>query len=295
MKVFADTIRMQEPFDAHVHLRDGAMLEAVARLTYRNFPGGALVMPNLATPITTPLFAREYKKRIRQVIGDDAYSLVMTGYLTEDMGPKTVIEGFESGDWQAMKFYPRGMTTNSHGGIGDIKKLVPIFEAMQEAGMPALFHGESPLWARGEKTDIYDREKAFFYEVAPWILETFPGLRVSFEHGSTRAFVSFMHKYGKKDRVVGTITAHHLLFDRNDFFAQGPDVHLHCYPVLKRAQDRDALRKLATAGHDFIFAGTDSAPHPTDAKEKACGCAGGVFTAHAAVELYTEVFEKMEP
>ncbi len=284
-------LKLAGPFDAHNHFREGAMLRAVAGLTAKSFPAGAVAMPNLSTPITTPELAEKYRMELQAVLGED-YRLIITGYLTEDMDPDTIDRGFKSGAWQAMKFYPRGMTTNSHGGIGNIRKIRPLLKRMEKIGMPALFHGESEYWASGKKTDIYDREKAFFTEVAPWIVNTFTKLRMSFEHGSSRAFVDFMRKYGC-ERVVGTITDHHLLFDRNDFFAQGPDVHLHCYPVLKRAEDCKALRELATEGLPFIFAGTDSAPHPTTAKERACGCAGGVFTAHAAVELYAEIFEEM--
>ncbi len=286
-----DTLKIRAPFEAHVHWRDNAMMRAVAPLTVKQFPAGALLMPNLApTPLTTPELALAYKQRVQEVVGKE-YPLVMTGYLTEETTPDTVVRGYQSGAWQAMKAYPRGLTTNSHGGIEDYKKLETVFEVMQEIGMPALFHGEAAKDEEGDKVDVYDRESVFFKTTAFWILDTFPDLKVSFEHGSTRAFADFMVNNGEIDHVVGTLTPQHLLFDRNDFFADGPDVHLHCYPVLKRWEDLEALRALATAGYDFIFAGTDSAPHPTHAKERACGCAGGVFTAHAAVELYTQVFE----
>lgn len=282
---------MTTPFEGHNHFREGTMLTAVARYTAQSFPAGAVAMPNLSVPITTPELANAYRKELQALLGED-YPLVIVGYLTEDMDPDTVERGFKSGAWQAMKFYPKGMTTNSHGGVSDVRKIAHLLKRMEELGMPALFHGESEYWADGRKTDIYDREKAFYAESAPWIVETFSKLRVSFEHGSSRAFVEFMLKHGKFNQVVCTVTVHHLLFDRNHFFALGPDVHLHCYPVLKRKEDCEALRKLVTGGYDFVFAGTDSAPHPTTAKEKACGCAGGVFTAHAAVELYAEVFEE---
>ncbi len=284
-------LNLQAAFEGHVHWRSGAMMRAVAPFTVRQFAAGALVMPNLAPqPLTTPELADAYKADIRAVIGL-GYPIIMTGYLTEDTEPDTVIRGFQSGSWQAMKGYPRGLTTNSHGGIENFKKLARVFAAMEEAGMPMLFHGESATNSGGDRVDVYDREKVFFDTIAPWVVEKFPGLKISFEHGSTRAFAEFLSERGST-RVVGTLTPQHLMFDRNDFFADGPDVHLHCYPVLKRWEDLEALRALATAGHEFIFAGTDSAPHPTHAKERACGCAGGVFSAHAAVELYAEVFDE---
>lgn len=279
------------PFEGHNHFREGTMLDAISHYTKESFPGGSVAMPNLSVPVTTPELADTYRKQLQALLGED-YPLVIVGYLTEDMDPDTVERGFRSGAWQAMKFYPKGMTTNSHGGVSDVRKIAHLLKRMEEIGMPALFHGESEFWASGVKTDIYDRERAFYNESAPWIVETFPDLRISFEHGSSLAFCKFMLDYGKFNHVVCTVTVHHLLFDRNHFFALGPDVHLHCYPVLKRREDCEALRKLVTGGYDFVFAGTDSAPHPTTAKEKACGCAGGVFTAHAAVELYAEVFEE---
>lgn len=285
-------MQIREPFEAHNHFRDGAMMRAIAGYTARRFPRGAVAMPNLAPqPVTTPEMAVAYKQRILDALGIPDYPLIMTGYLTEDMSPETVVRGFQSGAWQAMKFYPHGLTTNSHGGIKDIEKLAHVFGVMEEIGMPALFHGERGKKVNNDRIDIYDREAAFFDLDATWLLRTFPGLKISFEHGSTRAFAQFLLDYGG-ELVGGTITIQHLMFDRNDFFADGPDVHLHCYPVLKRQEDLEILRAFATAGHQFIFAGTDSAPHPTHAKERACGCAGGVFTAHAAVELYTQIFEE---
>lgn len=285
-----ERITIRQPFDSHVHFRDGAMMETVAPFTAKQC-WGAVIMPNLApAPIKIAGDAWEYEKRIRSVIGGH-FTTVMTGYLTDKTNPKDVVEGFEEGLWQAMKYYPKGATTNSDEGLTDIGQLCEVFSEMERIGMPLLLHGEVNIDQDGNDTDPYDREQIFIDEVLSEIIVGFPHLKISQEHISTRKAVEFILEHGSEN-LVCTATFQHLMYDRRKFFEGGVNPHLHCWPVLKRWQDTEALRALATAGQPFISAGTDSAPHPTHAKERACGCAGGVFTAHAMTELYTQVFDE---
>lgn len=280
------------PFDAHVHFRKGAMLKAVAPFTALQC-WGAVVMPNTATPhIETPEDARAYKTEILEATGSD-FQPIMTGYLTPHTDPKEVERGFKDGDWQAMKVYPPGATTNSNEGVpGKDLPDHPALKTMQRIGMPLLLHPEVNKLGN-EVIDPYDREKAFF-DVLMRMLMRYPRLRISVEHVTSRDLAWFLMRHGDPDRLVCTITAHHLLRDRRDLHEDGWQPHLFCYPILKRKEDKELLRELATSGHPFVSAGTDSAPHPTHAKERACGCAGGVFTAHAMIQLYAQVFDDMQ-
>ncbi len=286
-------ITIKKPFDSHVHFRRGAMLKAVAPFTAKQCWGG-LVMPNTAPHIFTPEDAEAYKTEVRASIGEN-FHIVMAGYLTPTTGAEDLKRGYLSGAWGAMKVYPPGATTHSTEGV-DGKSLInhPALAVMQEIGMPVLLHGEINKDDHGEEIDIYDRERRFLEEIVPSILDKYPTLKISLEHVTTRSMAEFMALHGKVGRLVCTITPQHLLFDRRNLHKDGFQPHLFCYPILKRKEDKEAIRKLAVAGHDFVSAGTDSAPHPTQSKEKAAGCAGGVFSAHAMVEMYTQGFAEME-
>lgn len=286
------TLVIKKPFDSHVHFRRGAMLRAVAPFTAKQCWGG-LVMPNTAPHIFTPEDAEAYAAEVRATIGND-FKIVMAGYLTPTTNVEDLKRGFASGAWGAMKVYPPGATTHSTEGVAG-KDLVnhPALSVMQEIGMPVLLHGEINKDEHGEEIDIYDREKRFLEEIVPQILEKYPTLKISLEHVTTKAMAEFMEKNGKAGRLVCTITPQHLLFDRRMLHKDGFQPHLFCYPILKRKEDKEAIRKLAAAGHDFVSAGTDSAPHPTQSKEKAAGCAGGVFSAHAMIEMYTQGFDEL--
>jgi dihydroorotase len=287
-----EKITIKKPFDAHVHFRRGAMLKAVAPFTAREC-WGALVMPNTAPHIFTPEDAESYKAEIRAAVGD-TFHIVMAGYLTPNTSSEDLKRGYLSGAWNAMKVYPPGATTHSHEGVAgkDLLKH-PGLATMEEIGMPLLLHGEVNKDTKGEEIDIYDREKRFLEEVVPTLLEKYPALKISLEHVTTRAIAEFMMTNGKEGRLVCTITPQHLLFDRRMLHKDGFQPHLFCYPILKRKEDKEAIRALAAAGKPFVSAGTDSAPHPTQSKEKAAGCAGGVFSAHAMVEMYTQAFDDM--
>lgn len=279
------------PFDGHVHFRDpeSAMFEAVVRLTVGQC-WGAVVMPNTSKSVTNPEIAGTYGKLI-QDRAHHGFEPVMTGYLTADMDPGTILRGWKQGRWKAMKFYPRGATTNSHAGLLSPMEAARSLEVMETCGMPLLIHPEVNIW-NGKESDPYDREFLFLNLVLPEIRKAFPGLRISLEHITTRAAVEYMESYGRENRLVCTVTPHHLLINRKDFFRGGPNPHLHCWPVPKREEDQEALIGFIGKGHPFVFAGSDSAPHPTTAKERACACAGGVFTAHAMAELYAEAFDR---
>jgi len=282
------------PFDSHVHLRRGLMTSAIAPYTARQCWGG-VIMPNTATPhILTPKDADDYLGEINAATSS-RLAPVMTGYLTTNSDPAEIRAGFEDGSWAAMKVYPRAAgghgTTNSADGI-DMWNLVdhPALPVMQEIGMPLLIHPEVNTEKDGVTIiDIYDRERRAI-PILRALRKRYPELKISAEHGTSIELARFMEEHGDPEFMVCTVTPQHLLFDRRDLHENGFQPHLFCYPILKRTQSRNAWRKLATSGAPFVSAGTDSAPHPTHAKEQACGCAGGVFTAHAMVPLYTEVF-----
>ena len=279
------TIEMPRPDDWHLHLRDGEALRAVLPHTARQF-ARAIVMPNLKTPVTTTAMAMAYRERIVAALPEalaGRFTPLMTLYLTDATTPEEVLRGHESGVVHAVKLYPAGATTHSAAGVTGLAGLAPVLEAMQACGLPLLVHGE----VTDASVDVFDREAVFLdRELAP-LLAKFPGLRVVVEHITTREAVVFVRAAGAN--VAATITAHHLLLSRNAMFAGGLRPHAYCLPVLKRESHRAALVEAATSGEPRFFLGTDSAPHARTAKEAACGCAG-IYTAHAAIELYAEAF-----
>lgn len=278
-------ITITRPDDWHVHLRDGDHLPDTVRDIARYF-GRALVMPNLVPPVADVAAARKYRDQITSLVPPgSAFQPLMTLYITDGTSNRTVAAAAESGLVHAFKLYPAGATTNAEAGVANIEKLYPVFEAMQAHGMVLAVHGE----VADNKVDIFDREKVFIdQELAP-IVTKFPALKVVFEHVTTREAVQFVES--ARDGVGATITVHHLLYNRNDLLAGGMKPVYYCLPVLKRDTHQRALINAATSGNPAFFLGTDSAPHPRHRKEDACGCAAGCYTAHAAIELYAEVFD----
>ncbi|MGH8727472.1 MAG: dihydroorotase [Burkholderiales bacterium] len=278
------TITLVRPDDWHVHLRDGPEMRDVLPDTAERF-ARAIVMPNLQPPITTTGHAAAYRDRIYAALPDGAkFEPLMTLYLTDNTKVEEIARAKKSGFVYGMKYYPAGATTNSDSGVTAIAKCFPAIEAMEEAGLPLLVHGE----VTDAETDVFDREKVFIERVLTPLAARFPKLRVVFEHVTTREGVEFVKAGGN---VAATITAHHLLINRNAMFAGGLNPHHYCLPAPKRESHRQALLAAATSGSPKFFLGTDSAPHPRQAKESASGCAG-IYTAHAALELYAEVFEQ---
>jgi dihydroorotase len=275
---------IHRPDDWHVHLRDGAALEAVAKFTARRF-GRAIVMPNLKPPVTTTELAAAYRQRILAALpADTAFEPLLTLYLTETTSVDEIDRAKRCGFVHGVKLYPAGATTHSDAGVADITKVFGVLARMEELGMPLLVHGESPQ----ADVDVFDRESHFIDSVLQPLLQRFPRLAVVFEHITTQRAVDFVR--GARPRVAATITPQHLLHNRNAIFAGGIRPHYYCLPILKRERDREALLAAATSGNPRFFLGTDSAPHERVTKENACGCAG-MFTAHAAIELYAEIFE----
>jgi dihydroorotase len=275
---------IRRPDDWHVHLRDGAMLKAVADHTARQF-ARAIVMPNLATPVTSVEAARDYRERILGAVSDPAsFTPLMTCYLTDNADPQEIERGFHEDAFTACKLYPANATTNSSHGVTDIKNIHPVLETMQRIGMPLLVHGE----VTDPDIDIFDREAVFIERVMTPAAKAFPELKIVFEHITTADAADFVLEGG--DKIAATITPHHLEFNRNAIFQGGIRPHYYCLPVAKREKHRLALRRAATSGSPKFFLGTDSAPHAVSAKESACGCAG-VFNAPYALESYAKVFE----
>jgi len=279
-----NTLTLTRPDDWHVHLRDGDMLAAVLPDTARRF-ARAIVMPNLKPPVRTVAEAAAYRDRILAVLpaGMD-FEPLMTLYLTDNTSPEEIFKAKGSGFVRAVKYYPAGATTNSDSGVTDIRRVDAALEAMQEAGLPLLLHGE----VTDPGVDVFDREAVFIERILTPLLQRLPTLKVVLEHITTRQAADFVT--AATANVGATITAHHLLYNRNAMFQGGIRPHYYCLPVLKRETHREALVAAATSGNPKFFLGTDSAPHPTAAKEAACGCAG-IYTAHAAIELYAEAFE----
>ncbi len=279
-----ETLTLTRPDDWHLHLRDGEHLHAVLADTAQRF-ARAIVMPNLRPPVSTTELALAYRQRILAALpaGSD-FQPLMTLYLTDNTAPEEIAKAKASGMVHGVKLYPAGATTNSDSGVTDIHKCHAALEAMQEHDLPLLVHGEDthPL------VDVFDREQVFIGKVLVPLLDRYPRLRVVFEHITTRQAVEFVK--AAPANVAATITVHHLLYSRNAMFAGGMRPHMYCLPVLKREEHRWALIGAATSGNSKFFLGTDSAPHARNAKESACGCAG-IYTAHAALELYAEVFE----
>lgn len=280
-----NTLTLRQPDDWHVHLRDGEMLEAVANYTARQF-GRAIVMPNLAPPITSVEAARAYRERILKAV-DPAlgFTPLMTCYLTDTLDGGEIERGHGEGVFTAAKLYPAHATTNSAHGVSDVKNIYGVLEAMQRVGMPLLVHGE----VTSPEIDIFDREAVFIQQVMSKLVVDFPELKIVFEHITTSDAVSFVQETGPN--IAATITPHHLIFSRNAMFEGGIRPHKYCLPVAKRETHRLALRKAATSGSTKFFLGTDSAPHLVGAKEAACGCAG-IFNAPYAMESYARVFEE---
>jgi dihydroorotase len=278
------TLTLRRPDDWHVHLRDGAALAAVAGFTAVRF-GRAIVMPNLKPAITTAAAAGGYRERILAALPKGArFQPLLTLYLTDDTPPAEIDRARATGFIHGVKLYPAGATTHSDAGVTDIEKVYGVLGRMEELGMPLLVHGESPH----PEVDVFDRETHFIDSVLHPLLERFPALRVVFEHITTARAVQFVAS--ARAGVAATITPQHLLHNRNAIFSGGIRPHYYCLPVLKRERDRLALLGAATGGNPRYFLGTDSAPHDRASKENSCGCAG-MFTAHAAIELYAEAFE----
>ena len=277
-------ISLIRPDDWHLHVRDGAALAAVVPHTAQRF-GRALIMPNLRPPVTTTAQALEYRDRIRAAVpAGIEFEPLMSLYLTDNMAPDEIDRARASGAVVAVKLYPAGATTNSDAGVTAIEKVYPVLERMERVGMVLCVHGEV---TQGE-VDVFDREQVFIDRVLAPLTQKFPRLRVVFEHITTADAAQFVKAAG--DNVGATITAHHLLLNRNAIFAGGIRPHHYCLPVLKRETHRRALVEAATSGNTKFFLGTDSAPHARSTKEAGCGCAG-CYTAHAGIELYAEAFE----
>ena len=279
-------LTITRPDDWHLHLRDGALMKSVVHDTAQQF-ARAIVMPNLRPPVTTTEQSRAYRERIIAALPAGAkFEPLMTLYLTDNTTAEEIKRARQSGIVHAVKFYPAGATTNSDSGVTDIRKTYPALEEMQRCAMPLLVHGETA----SPDVDVFDREAVFIEQVLIPLLKDLPQLRVVFEHITTRDAVQFV--MSAPPHVAATITAHHLLYNRNAMFSGGMRPHYYCLPVLKREVHREALGKAATSGNPKFFLGTDSAPHERHTKESACGCAG-CYTAHAAVELYAEAFEQL--
>lgn len=278
-------ITLTRPDDWHLHLRDGEALRAVLPHSARQF-ARAIIMPNLRPPVTTVAAAADYRRCILAALPEGArFEPLMTLYLTDNTPADEIRRAVDSGFVKAVKLYPAGATTNSDAGVTDLDKCDTVLAEMEKAGMPLLVHGE----VTDPAIDLFDRERVFIETVLQPLLKRHPGLRVVFEHITTREAAEFVASTG--DNVAATITAHHLLYNRNAIFVGGVRPHYYCLPVLKRETHRAALVRAATSGSPKFFLGTDSAPHARHTKEAACGCAG-CYTALAALELYAEAFEQ---
>ena len=277
------TLTIRRPDDWHVHLRDGAMLGAVAKYTARQF-ARAIVMPNLDPPVTDVAAARAYRERIAAAAGE-GFTPLMTSYLTDDANADEIARGFEEGVWAAAKLYPANATTNSARGVTDVRNIRPALERMQSIGMPLLVHGE----VTDPEVDVFDREAVFIERVLEPLMRDLPDLKIVFEHITTSEAADFVTASGPN--IAATVTPHHLIINRNALFAGGLRPHAYCLPVAKREMHRLAVRKAATSGSRKFFLGTDSAPHARGAKESACGCAG-IFNAPFALESYARVFDE---
>jgi dihydroorotase len=279
------SLTLAQPDDWHLHLRDGAMLDAVLPFTVRRF-GRAIVMPNLDPPVVDAAAAQAYRGRILAALPEgSAFQPLMTCYLTDRTAAADLAAGFADGVFAAAKLYPAGATTHSAAGVTDLANLAPVFDRMQAIGMPLLVHGE----VVDPAVDVFDREAVFIERHLLALLADFPELKVVLEHITTEGAVEIVRAHAP--RLAATLTAHHLMISRNALFEGGLRPHHYCLPVAKRERHRLALRRAAVSGDACFFLGTDSAPHPAAAKEAACGCAG-IFTASAAVELYAQVFDE---
>lgn len=279
------TLTIRRPDDWHVHLRDGDMLKDVVNYTARQF-ARAIVMPNLALPVTTAALGRAYRDRIMAAVDPSLnFTPLMTAYLTNDTDADEITRGHAEGVFTACKLYPANATTNSSHGVTDVKNIYPVLEAMQRSGMPFLVHGE----VTDSHVDIFDREAVFIDQIMRGIVSDFPELKIVFEHITTKDAADFVIESGAN--VAATITPQHLAINRNAIFQGGIRPHMYCLPIAKRAAHQAALRKAAISGNPKFFLGTDTAPHTIGAKESACGCAG-IFNAPYAIESYLKTFEE---
>jgi len=280
-----DRLTLIRPDDWHLHLRDGPQMAAVLPDTAQRF-ARAIVMPNLKPPVVTTAQALAYRRRIlaARPAGSD-FSPLMTLYLTDDTLAEEITRARQSGHVYAVKFYPAGATTHSGAGVTDIARTYAALATMEECGLPLLVHAE----VTDPAVDVFDREAVFIERFLQPLCARFPALKLVLEHVTTREGIEFVRS--STDAVAATITAHHLLLNRNAMFAGGIRPHAYCLPVLKRETHRVALIAAATSGNRKFFLGTDSAPHARERKETACGCAG-IYTAHAALELYAQAFEE---
>ena len=284
------TLTITRPDDLHLHVRDGVALKTVVPHTAAQF-GRAVIMPNLKPPVTTVVQALDYAQRIRAALAPgQAFEPLMTLYLTDRLDPQEIVRAkdtqAQSGEGQvvAAKLYPAGATTNSDAGVTDLRNIYPVLEAMQRCGLLLLVHGE----VTSPEIDLFDREAVFIETQLVPLRRDFPELKIVLEHITTRDAADYVRAAGRF--TAATITAHHLLYNRNALFLGGMRPHYYCLPVLKRETHRLALVEAATAGNERFFLGTDSAPHAAHLKEHAVGCAG-CYTAHAALEMYAEVFD----
>lgn len=279
------SLTIRRPDDWHLHLRDGAMLEGVIGDTSRHF-ARAIIMPNLVPPVVTSADARAYRERILKAIPTgDRFEPLMTLYLTEHTNPDDVEEGKRSGLITAVKLYPAGATTNSHGGVRDMEKAMPVLERMAKIGLPLCVHGEVTT----PEVDIFDREKVFIDTVLDPLRKRLPELKVTMEHVTTEDGIEYIRSAERN--LAGSITTHHLIINRNDILVGGIQPHYYCLPVAKRENHRQALRKAAVSGDTRFFLGTDSAPHVDPLKECACGCAG-IYTSINTMSCLAHVFEQ---
>jgi len=276
------TLTIRRPDDWHVHLRDGEMLAAVARFTARQF-ARAIIMPNLAPPVTTVQAAADYRDRIAAAAGP-GFTPLMTCYLTDQADAEEIARGFAEQVWVAAKLYPANATTNSASGVTDVSNIRIALERMQRIGMVLCVHGE----VTDPDVDVFDREAVFIDRVLEPLTRDFPELKVVLEHITTTQAAQFVE--ASSGTVAATVTPHHLMINRNALFDRGLRPHAYCLPVAKRELHRQAVRRAATSGSPKFFLGTDSAPHARHAKESACGCAG-IFNAPFALEAYATVFE----
>lgn len=281
-------LTLTRPDDWHLHLRDGEQMRAVLPHSARQF-ARAIIMPNLKLPVVTTDMAQAYRARILAALPatmQTHFNPLMTLYLTDNTAPEEIIRAKESQVVHAVKFYPAGATTNSDAGVTNIAKCYAALETMQDIDMPLLVHGE----VTHPDVDVFDKEKIFIDQVLLPLTQHFPKLRIVFEHVTTKDAVTFVKQ--ASDKIAATITAHHLLLNRNAIFQGGIRPHHFCLPVLKREKHRQALLEAATSGNTKFFLGTDSAPHSRSNKETACGCAG-IYTAFAAIEFYAEAFDQV--
>lgn len=280
-----NSITITKPDDFHLHLRDGDAMASVVNHSAKTF-ARAMIMPNIAPPVTTVNAALEYKQRIMDAVDDKSFSPLMTLYLTESISADEIRRAQDLG-FAAVKYYPAGATTNSEFGVSAIENCSANLELLQEIGLPLSIHCE----VTDADIDIFDREKIFIDRELTYLTKNFPNLRIVCEHATTKEMVQFVE--GSPDSIGCTITAHHLFITRNDIFNAGMNPHHYCLPIAKTFADREALIQAATSGNPQFFAGTDSAPHPVENKIKVGGSAG-IFTAHAALELYCEAFDKAD-